>query len=128
VLAALRERLHRPESVTLVIARVRDDLLARARREARGAHRDEYARQLRAVEKEFAHIKNGVMIGKATESLLGMLEDAERRRKARWQARRSSGAATPRPCPVRVLSEVPEGVQTYLENLEALLGRRQRKV
>jgi UTP:GlnB (protein PII) uridylyltransferase len=42
---------------------------------------------LREVEREIEHIKQAVKLGKATESLLEMLEDAERRRKILTAAR-----------------------------------------
>lgn len=83
VLKALREHLYTPGNLKQLIAHVRDELLAKAKQEARPVASDEVrAKQVREVEREIEHIKTAVRMEKATETLLAMLEDAERRRKS----------------------------------------------
>ncbi len=125
IISALRERLYTPENMKAIIERVRHDLLTRAKREAQAARPDENAKQLRAVEAEIEHIKRAVKIGKATESLLEMLEDAERRRKALLAGLEAPKRGDAQARLERVLSELPKRVQAYLEDLETLLARHQ---
>ncbi len=51
VIAALRERLYTPRNLKIVVERIRDDLLARAKQEARLSRPDDRGKQLRAVER-----------------------------------------------------------------------------
>lgn len=67
------------------IEEVRDQLIARAKQEARARAAvgpPDQARLLREVEREIDNIRAAVRIGKAPETLPAMLEDAEGRRKA----------------------------------------------
>ena len=120
VIQAIRERLYTPVNLRALITHVRDDLLARARHDCTEATARE--KRLRAVEKEMESIKAAVRLGKATEPLLEMLEDAERRRKA------LQGGAPPQQGHVarleRILADLPARVQAYLEDLEELLAQR----
>jgi hypothetical protein len=125
VLSTLRERLYTPTNLKAIIERVRNDLLARAKREAHAARPDENVKQLRAVEAEIEHIKKAVRIGKATESLLEMLEDAEHRRNTLAVGQEVSRPSDVRAHLEKVLAELPERVQAYLENLETRLAKRQ---
>ncbi len=125
VIAALRERLYAPSNLKAIIARVRDELLAKAKQEARSTRPDDRAKELHAVETEIENIKQAVKLGKATASLLEMLEDAEGRRKVLL-----AGQDSPEPEDVqdrleRALAELPGRVEAYLEDLETLLARDQ---
>lgn len=80
---------------------------------------------MRELEREIEHIKQAVKLGKATESLLEMLEDAERQRKALV-----AGPDAPRREDVqarleRVLADLPARVQACLQDLETLLRVQQ---
>ncbi len=126
VLQALREHLYSPANLKVLVAHVRDELIARAKQEARPVPSDEVrATQLREVEREINHIRAAVRMGKATETLLDMLEDAERRRKALQGAQDAPGRTVDvRARLERVLAELPERVQAYLEDLERLLAQQ----
>ena len=126
VIAAIRTKLYTPENLGKIIEYVRDELMVLARQEAK-ADRDvpDQAKALRDVEREIENIKAAVKLGKATESLLTMLEDAERRRKALV-----AGREVPRRDDVqarleRVLRGLPARVQACLADLERLLSVEQ---
>lgn len=99
-------------------------LLARAKQDSRAVRPSENAKQLHEVNREIENIKSAVKLGKATGSLLEMLEDAERR-KALLAHPEVSKHANVQARLERVLIELPERVQAYLENLETLLARDQ---
>ena len=82
VIDALRKKLYTPENLSVVVAQVRDELMARVKQEERAIAGMDRTKQLRKVEREIENIKAAVRMGKATNTLLGMLEDAERRRQA----------------------------------------------
>ncbi|MDP2959348.1 MAG: recombinase family protein, partial [Longimicrobiales bacterium] len=125
VIAALRERLYTPENLGALIARVRDELLERAKQERRARRPEEGAKRLREVEQEIENIKAAVRLGRATETLLEMLEDAERRRKALQAGQEPPGRDDVEARLGKVLAELPQRVQAYLEDLETLLARDQ---
>ncbi len=90
VIAAIREHLYTPENLRTVIEYVRDELLALAKQEAKPT---DQTKALREIEREVEKIKQAVRMGEATESLMEMLEDADRRRKTLVAGR---GSAQPR--------------------------------
>lgn len=93
VIAAIRQRMYTPENLRTVIEYVRDELMTMARHEAKPT---DQTKALREVEQEIEHIKQAVKFGKATDALLEMLEDADRRRKALIAGQEAPGARTPR--------------------------------
>ncbi len=122
VIAAIRERLYTPENLRTVIEYVRDELMTLARQEAKPT---DQTKALREVDQEIEHIKEAVKLGKATDSLMEMLEDADRRRKALL-----AGQEAPRPEDTqarleRVLADLPARVQACLQDLETLLSVKQ---
>ncbi len=125
VIAALRERLYTPRNLKAIIERVRDELMERTKQQARSTRPDDLAKELRAVETEIENIKQAVKLGKATESLLSMLEDAESRRKVLLSGQDSPKPEDARDRLERALAELPERVEAYLEDLETLLARDQ---
>ncbi len=126
IVTALRERLYTSENLKVIIERVRDELLERAKQETRPDRSGERAKELRAVEREVENIKQAVRLGKATGSLLEMLEDAERRRSALLAGRDSPEHHDDlRARLEKVLNELPQRVKEHLDNLETLLARDQ---
>ncbi len=83
------------------------------------------AKELRAVETEIANIKQAVKLGKATGTLLEMLEDSEERRNVLLAGHDAPKRNDTRARLEKVLAELPERVQAYLEDLEILLARKQ---
>ncbi len=79
------------------------------------------------VERELENIKQAVKLGKATESLLEMLEDAERQRSALLSGRDSPEYHEDdvRARLEKALAEIPEQVMKRLDDLATLLARHQ---
>ena len=128
VIDALRRKLYTPETLKGIVAQVRDELLTRAKQEEQArlvVSPAEQARRLREVEQEIEHIKAAVRFGKATETLLAMLEDAERRKRALQRGQELPTQDDLRARLERVLAELPDRVQAYLEDLETLLATQQ---
>ncbi len=122
VIAAIREHLYTPENVGAIIRYVRDELAALARQKAKPT---DQMKALREVEREIQHIKRAVKLGKATESLLEMLEDAERRRKALIAGQDAPRRENVQVRLERVLADLPARVQACLQDLETLLRVQQ---
>lgn len=126
VLSVLRERLYTPENMKAIIAKVRGELLARAKQEDRLTRRpNDFAKELRAVETEIANIKQAVKLGTATKTLLEMLEDSEERRKVLLADHDAPKRNYAQARLENVLAELPKRVQAYMEDLETLLAKRQ---
>lgn len=126
VLTALRERLYTPEHLGTLIAHVRDNLLARAKREGANLPSGVSSARLAALDREITNIKTAVLKGKATETLLQMLEEktAERAALVGPQAAPPSSQDVSARL-AKVLAELPERVQAYLSDLETLLAQDQ---
>ncbi len=122
IIGAIREHLYTPENLRTVIEYVRDELLALAKQEAKPT---DQIKALREVEREVEHIKQAVRMGKATESLLEMLEEADRRRKALVTDRDGPSREDTQAKLERLLADLPARVQACLEDLEALLSVKQ---
>ncbi len=122
VIAAIREHLYTPENLRRIIEYVRDELMALAKQEAKPA---DQTKALREVEQEIDHIKAAVKLGKATENLLEMLEDAENRRKVLGGDQDAPRREDTQASLERVLADLPARVQACLEDLERLLRVQQ---
>ncbi|TMI99009.1 MAG: hypothetical protein E6H01_11630, partial [Bacillati bacterium ANGP1] len=123
VIAALRQQLYTPEHLGTIIGYVRDELMLLAKRDDHGP--TDQSKALREVEVEIEHIKTAVKMGKATESLLEMLEDADRRHQALVAGQDRPRPQEPQARLQRVLADLPARVQACLEDLETLLSVKQ---
>lgn len=117
VLAALREHLFTPENLAALVEDVRTRLIERRRQEADRAAAASRHEALRRVEQEIEHLKAALLRGKATDTLLEMLE-ARTKERNRLRAQEPSSA----------LAEALEAVLARLptvvtETLEALTQR-----
>jgi hypothetical protein len=123
VIDALRSKLYSAENLRDLIAHVRDELMGLAKRDAQAgrAGAQDRTRQLLEVEQEIRHIQDAVKIGKATASLLTMLEDAEQRRSALQAGREAPRSQDTHAKLARVLADLPDRVAACLEDLETLL-------
>jgi site-specific DNA recombinase len=125
VLAALRNQLYTEERVREITGQVRAALVERGRRHAAEMATLDRAKERRQIEREIEGIKKAVCLGKATSTLLEMLEDKERRLSALAEVTdRANGDAVP-DCLSRVLDRLPELVRERFSNLEALLADKQ---
>lgn len=82
VIAAIREHLVTPETVAALVEEVGGQLRDRARKHEREQATNDTTTRLREVEAEIAHVKAAILVGKATKTLLEMLEEREREREA----------------------------------------------
>src|SRR5712692_938203 len=113
--------LYSAENLRDLIACVRDELMGLAKREAQAgrAGAQDRTRQVVEVEQEIRHIQEAVKIGKATVSLLMMLEDAEQRREALQAGQEALRPQDTRAKLARVLADLPDRVAACLEDLES---------
>ena len=123
VLDGLRDHLYTEENLRGVVDRVREILRERARHYTDQHRHYEYERELRKVEREIEHVKQAVRLGKATSTLLGMLEEAGRRREALLSSVACDDGVPERLG--RVLERLPELVRAHLSDLETLLAAQQ---
>jgi site-specific DNA recombinase len=125
VIQALRERLYSPANLKTLISLVRDELLRKAKQRHRVTP-NQREQALRTLEGEIANITEAVASGKPGPSgyavLMRMLEERAERLQALRAGHHASGGADPQTRFERVLAELPERVQTYLEDLENLLA------
>ena len=85
---------------------------------------DASAKRLRHVEREIENINKAIKSGRATESLLAMLEEV----RAREEGPLCSSGATPggrEPPAERALDTLPGRVQSLMNDLETLLANKQ---
>ena len=95
--------------------------LAKRETQAGRAGAQDRTRQVVEVEQEIRHIQEAVKIGKATASLLIMLEDAEQRREALQAGQEALRPQDTQAKLARVLADLPDRVAACLEDLESLL-------
>ncbi len=122
VIAALRTHLYTPANLGTIVGAVRDELAVLAKKDARPT---DQTKALREVEREIEHIKQVVRVGKATDSLLEMLEEAETRRKALAAGQSGSRPEDSQAKLERILTDLPERVAACLQDLESLLSAKQ---
>ncbi len=126
VIEAIRSRLYTPENIATLIAKVRDLLLEKARQHERQQRQTDTAATLRTLDAEIEHIKKAVTLGKATATLLEMLEVRVRERDSLTvQAGPQSDPTTIQERLQAVLERLPDMVQGCMEDLEALLAAKQ---
>ncbi len=123
VLGALRDHLYTEESLEALIARVREGLEARAEDHASQRQQNSHDTAMRQVDREIENIKHAVRLGKATGTLLEMLEQAEQRRKEMLASVEPADDVPTRLA--KVLQELPELVRQYLDDLNTLLAAEQ---
>ena len=123
VVEALRDRLYTPENHRAVVERVRELLRGRGRRHAARTRQADRERELDRIEREIENVKQAVRLGKATSTLMGMLEEVERRR-AELLAEESPADGVPARL-ARVLERLPELARQQLADLETLLAANQ---
>jgi hypothetical protein len=106
-----------------VAGHVRTELLALARehRQRAGAVGD--AKALHQVGQEIENIKAAVRMGKATETLLEMLAEAEQRRKAVQNGPKPDGGTEARLA--RALENLPALVEQHIADLQTVLAAQQ---
>jgi len=124
VLGALRTRLYTEERIRAITDRVREALVERARRHALETRSENRTKERRRIEREIEHVKQAVRLGKATSTLLEMLEDAERRLATLSAADGGNSSGVPERL-ARVLDQLPELVAERFTDLDALLADHQ---
>jgi hypothetical protein len=125
VIETLRDRLYTDRNLGDLVNRVREDLCARVRSRAKERGVADRARELRRLDREIQHIKDAVRLGKATSTLLTMLEDAERQRAAVLETAQDVPDVGVAERLGRVLDRLPELVREHLADLETLLAAQQ---
>jgi site-specific DNA recombinase len=123
VIAALRERLYTPETVTQLVADVRAELLTLAREHRQRAGEVGDAKTLHRVEQEIENIKAAIRMGKATETLVEMLAEAEARRKVLQNGAKAAGDTEGRLA--RALENLPALVERSIADLQTVLAAQQ---
>ncbi len=123
MVAALGERLYTPQTVAQLVAEVRTELLALAREHRQRVEEAGDAKALHQAEQEIEHIKQAVRMGKATETLLEMLAEAEARRKALQNGAKPDSGVEGRLA--RTLENLPALIEQHIADLRTVLAVEQ---
>lgn len=123
IVAALRDRLYTPQTIAQIVADVRAELVQLAQEDRRRTEEVGNPKALREVEQEIEHIKAAVRTGRATETLLAMLEEAEAKRKGLESSPKPGRDTEERLA--RALDNLPARIAQCITDLQTVLAAEQ---
>ncbi len=123
VIAALRDHLYTPQTLAQITAEVRAELLWRAREHRQRANETADADAVQRLDEEIANIKAAVVTGKATATLLEMLEEREAQRNALLNGSKPDSSVEERLA--RTLENLPARIERCVADLRTVLASQQ---